>query len=144
MPHLEATYFFSQFFWCIVMFLLTYLTVGVGFYRKYSKITETRKNKVSSYISKSNTFLKKATDIEKKIQESKERLFSEIRKLEEDTKKELLRIKEQHLSRVKDEIKKQIVSHEAYLNNLKEKIISKIESNPEVIDEKLHSYLFER
>ena len=144
MPHLEATYFFSQFFWCIVMFLLTYLTVGVGFYRKYSKITEVRKNKVNSYISKSNAFLKKATDIEKKIQESKKHLSSEVRKLEEDTKKELLRIKEHHLSRVKDEIKKQILSHEVYLNNLKERIILKIDNNPKAIDEELRSYLFER
>lgn len=144
MPHLEATYFLSQFFWCIVIFLLTYLTIGTGFWSKYAQVIKERKDKVDDYISKSNIFLKNATKVEKKIQVIKKDLSSEIRKLEEDGRKELLKVKETHLNRVKDEIKKQVLSHETYLNNLKEKIVSDIENDPREIEVKLHSYLFEK
>lgn len=144
MPHLEFTYFPSQFFWCLLIFLLTYLTVGREFCNKYSKITDIRKSKVDDYINKSNELLKSVVDIEKKIEESKKNLSCEIKKLEEGTKKELLRIKERRLHRARNEIKNKTLSHEIYLNNLKEKIISNLKDDPREIDEKLNFYLFER
>ena len=144
MPQLDFTYFPSQFFWCFFIFLLTYLTVGRGFWDKYSKITGARKDKVNDYISKSNKLLKSVAEVEKKIKESKENLSYKVKKLEEETKKELLKAKQAHLNRTKNEIKSQIISHEAYLNNLKERIISDLKNNPKEIDEKLNSYLFER
>ena len=104
MPHLDFSYFLSQIFWSIFVFLLIYLTIAKRFCAKYGEIIHVRKHKVSEYLNKTNKTLKKISEIEKQIDKSKKDAADEAKRLEEGAKKEMLAIQSHRLNAVKSEI----------------------------------------
>jgi F0F1-type ATP synthase membrane subunit b/b' len=144
LPHLDPTYFLSQAFWCIFVFLLVYLTISKKFHGKYSHIISVREKKVLHYIKDAENMIKEADDIEKQIEESRRLITYEVKKLEGDAKRNMLLLKEQRMTRLKNEIERKNQAHTLYLDGLRGKILLDFNDYAKNIEEKMNAYLFGR
>ena len=144
MPHLDTSYFLSQIFWSIFIFLLIYLTASKSFCNKYDKTISARENKVHDYLSKTKKMLKDISDIERKIEASKRDVAEKVRALEREAKQKMLDTRNRRLNSLKNEIESKNLAHDSYLNELGASVMLNSGEYTKDVNKVLTSYLFER
>ena len=137
MPQLDPTYWFSQSFWLILIFLVLYLSLAKFFIPKIKDNLDDREKKIKENLDDAKEFSeladKKKLDYENEISNAKK----EVIKIITESKKQLDKSINQKKEKFQKELEKEVNKAEEEISNLKQKSSESINNIAEEISEKI-------
>lgn len=78
MPHLDSRYFFSQFLFCIIVLVITYITINKNYFQEYIKTLNNRNRFLNLHIREIKNISRKIKNKEYQIRMKRFILFEKV------------------------------------------------------------------
>ena len=128
MPQLDPTYWASQAFWLILVFIVLYIAISKFYLPKIKNNLENRENKIKEDLENANKFKKQSEEKIKEYELILENAKKEVSKIHFESKKALNKKMNTKKEVIEKEIEKEISNAQKEIVELKKNSISSIEN----------------
>ncbi len=137
MPQLDPTYWASQAFWLILVFIVLYIAVSKFYLPKIKNNLENRENKIKEDLENANKFKKQSEEKIKEYELILENAKKEVSKIHFESKNILNKEIQSKKAIMEKEIETEILKAQKEIIDLKKNSISSIQSISEGISSKI-------
>tara|TARA_Y100001935_G_C17239524_1_gene474882 strand:- start:499 stop:1074 length:576 start_codon:yes stop_codon:yes gene_type:complete len=137
MPQLDPTYWASQAFWLILVFIVLYIAISKFYLPKIKNNLENRENKIKEDLENANKFKKQSEEKIKEYELILENAKKEVSKIHFESKNILNKEIQSKKAIMEKEIETEILKAQKEIIDLKKNSISSIQSISEGISSKI-------